>query len=223
MKNSLQLAINAVLAIAVAVLFYLHFASKPATPTRKPAAVVQTTDSTGAVTTAPAEEEEEEPATAAAVADTNKVAYVESGKLLDGYQGMKDARKSFEAKARRWEAQNQTLVRGFQTAVQQYQQKAESMTQEQRAATEQQLQQRQMQVGQEQEKLQRQAQEEEAKMTQQVLERINKQIEKYGKSNGYRLILIAAPSGTIAYGRKDLDITNTVLKHLNDEYRGVKK
>ena len=52
---------------------------------------------------------------------------------------------------------------------------------------------------------------------------INKQIEKYGKSNGYRLILIAAPSGTIAYGRKDLDITNAVLKHLNDEYRGAKK
>jgi outer membrane protein len=222
MKNSLQLAINAVLAIAVAVLFYLHFASKPATTARKPAAVVQATDSAGTATTVPTEEEE--PVTAAAaVADTNKVAYVESGKLLDGYQGMKDARKSFEAKARRWEAQNQTLVRGFQTAVQQYQQKAEGMTQEQRAATEQQLQQRQMQVGQEQEKLQRQAQEEEAKMTQQVLERINKQIEKYGKSNGYRLILIAAPSGTIAYGRKDLDITNTVLRHLNDEYRGVKK
>ncbi|AHJ96258.1 OmpH family outer membrane protein [Hymenobacter swuensis] len=219
MKNSLQLAINVVLAIAVAVLFYLHFATKPATTARKPVAVVQTTDSTGTVTTAPAEETDD----LVAVADTEKVAYVESGRMLDGYQGMKDARKTFETKARRWEAQNQTLVRGFQTAVQQYQQKAEGMTQEQRATTEQQLQQRQAQVAQEQEKLQRQAQEEEAKMTQQVLERINKQIEKYGKSNGYRLILIAAPSGTIAYGRKDLDITNAVLKHLNDEYRGAKK
>lgn len=219
MKNSVQLALNVVLGLAVAVLFYLHFASTPATPARKPAAVVKTTDSAGTVTTAPIEETED----IVAVADTDKVAYVESGKMLDGYQGMKDARKAFEAKARRWEGQNQTLVRGFQTAVQQYQQKAEGMTQEQRAATEQQLQQRQMQVTQEQEKLQRQAQEEEAKMTQQVLERINNQIEKYGKSNGYRLILIAAPSGTIAYGRKDLDITNAVLKHLNDEYRGAKK
>ncbi|RSK40959.1 OmpH family outer membrane protein [Hymenobacter perfusus] len=219
MKNSLQLALNVVLGLAVAVLFYLHFANKPATTSRKPVAVVQTTDSTGTVTTAPVEETED----IVAVADTDKVAYVESGKMLDGYQGMKDARKAFEGKARRWEAQNQTLVRGFQTAVQQYQQKAEGMTQEQRATTEQQLQQRQAQVAQEQEKLQRQAQEEEAKMTQQVLERINKQIEKYGKSNGYRLILIAAPSGTIAYGRKDLDITNAVLKHLNDEYRGAKK
>jgi outer membrane protein len=219
MKNSLQLALNVVLGLAVVVLFYLHFANKPAATARKPAAVVKTTDSTGTVTTVPVEETED----IVAVADTDKVAYVESGKMLDGYQGMKDARKAFEAKARRWEAQNQTLVRGFQTAVQQYQQKAEGMTQEQRATTEQQLQQRQAQVAQEQEKLQRQAGEEEAKMTQQVLERINKQIEKYGKSNGYRLILIAAPSGTIAYGRKDLDITNAVLKHLNDEYRGAKK
>nr|WP_052695607.1 hypothetical protein [Hymenobacter sp. AT01-02] len=60
-------------------------------------------------------------------------------------------------------------------------------------------------------------------MTQQVLERIHKQVEVYGKQNGYRLILIAAPSGTIAYGRKDLDITTPVLKHLNTEYSSKKK
>jgi outer membrane protein len=217
MKNSLQLAINAVLILAVAVLFYLHFANKPAVaPARKPVAA-KTTDSTaaGVVT--------EEPADLTAVADSDKVAYVESGKLLDGYQGMKDARRNFEAKAKRWDAQNKTLLQGFQSAVQKYQQQAGSMTAEQRASTEQQLQGRQQQVGMEQEKLQRQAQEEEAKMTQQVLERMNKQMEVYGKQNGYRLILIAAPSGTIAYGRKDLDITTQVLKHLNTEYASKKK
>lgn len=218
MKNSLQLAINAVLVIAVAVLFYLHFANTPAVvPARKPVAATPATDTAATEPVATTE-----PADLTAVADTEKVAYVESGKLLDGYQGMKDARRNFEAKARRWEAQNQKLVQGFQGAVQKYQQQAASLTAEQRAATEQQLQGRQMQVGQEQEKLQRQAQEEEAKMTQQVLERINKQVEVYGKRNGYRLILIAAPSGTIAYGRKDLDITVPVLKHLNAEYSNKK-
>ncbi|SNR67901.1 OmpH family outer membrane protein [Hymenobacter mucosus] len=219
MKNSLQLAINAVLVIAVAVLFYLHFANQPtATTPKKPVAATAPSDSatSSAIAT-------EDPADLTAAADTEKVAYVESSKLLDGYQGMKDARRSFEAKAKRWEAQNQKMVQGFQGAVQKYQQQAASLTAEQRAATEQQLQGRQMQVAQEQEKLQRQAQEEEAKMTQQVLERINKQVEVYGKQNGYRLILIAAPSGTIAYGRKDLDITTPVLKHLNTEYSSKKK
>ena len=217
MKNSFQLAINAVLVIAVAVLFYLHFANKPAAaPTRKTAAVAtQSSDSSNTVATTDTDD-------LAAVADTDKVAYVESSKLLDGYKGMQDARKTFEAKAKRWEAQNQTMVKGFQTAVQQYQKQAESLTAEQRAATEQKLQAQQQQVGLGQQKLQQQAQEEEAKMTQSVLERLNKQIEKYGKANGYRLILIAAPSGTIAYGRKDLDITPQVLKYLNADYSAKK-
>ncbi|WBA41820.1 OmpH family outer membrane protein [Hymenobacter canadensis] len=216
MKNSLQLAINAVLVIAVAVLFYLHFSAKPATvAARKAPVTVQTTDSTGATTETTVAADE--PA-ALALADTNKVAYVESGKLLDGYKGMQDARKAFEAKAKRWEAQNQSMVQSFQAAVQQYQKQGESMTPEQRAATEQKLGAQQQQVGQNQQKLQQQAQDEEAKMTQAVLERVNKQIEKYGKANGYRLIL----SGSLAYGRKDLDITQPVLKYLNQEYAAKK-
>jgi outer membrane protein len=215
MKNSLQLAINAVLVLAVAVLFYLHFSDKPAAvAARKAPVATQTTNSPGAAleTTVAAEAPE------VAVADTNKVAYVESGKLLDGYKGMQDARKAFEAKAKRWEAQNQSMVQSFQTAVQQYQKQGESMSPEQRAATEQKLGAQQQQVGLSQQKLQQQAQEEEAKMTQAVLERVNKQIEKYGKANGYRLIL----SGSLAYGRKDLDITQPVLKYLNQEYTAKK-
>ncbi|MCB2379926.1 OmpH family outer membrane protein [Hymenobacter sp. BT635] len=216
MNNPLRLIIDAVLVVAVAVLFYLHFSSKSAAPAPAKAAVVQPV----------AKDDDDTTATVAepivAVADTDKVAYVESGKLLEGYKAMQDARRSFEAKARGWEKQNQALVTGFQNAVQQYQKQAESLTPEQRAATEQKLQAQQQQAGVAQEKLQRQAQEEEAKMTQQVLERVNKQIEKYGKDNGYKLILIAAPSGTIAYGRKDIDITDAVLKHLNREYSAKK-
>ncbi|MBC8082792.1 MAG: OmpH family outer membrane protein [Hymenobacter sp.] len=219
MKNSFQLALNAVLVIAVAVLFYLHFANRPAAaPARKPAvAAANPTDTTAATT-------EVTPDTAAltAVADTDKVAFVESSRLFDGYKGMQNARKVFEVKVKRWEAQNQTLVSGFQTAVQQYQKQAESLSAEQRAATEQKLQAQQQQVGLGQQKLQQEAQEEEAKMMETELSRLNKQIEKYGKANGYRLILTKAPTGVIAYGRKDLDITPQVLKYLNAGY-GVKK
>ncbi|UOQ74231.1 OmpH family outer membrane protein [Hymenobacter cellulosilyticus] len=219
MNNPLRLIIDAVLVVAVIVLFYLHFSSKPAVApaAATPAAVVQPAAKDDDDTTATAAT-----TTVVPVADTDKVAYVESGKLLEGYKGMQDARRSFEAKARGWERQNQALVTSFQSAVQQYQKQAESLTPEQRAATEQKLQTQQQQAGMAQEKLQRQAQQEEAKMTEQVLGRINKQIEKYGKDNGYKLILIAAPSGTIAYGRKDIDITDQVLKHLNQEYAGKK-
>ncbi|GGF14675.1 OmpH family outer membrane protein [Hymenobacter cavernae] len=226
MNNPLRLIIDAVLVVAVAVLFYLHFADKSAKAPAQPAVVKASSAADTATTTAPAADTATAAASAPAAATPilhGKIAYVESSKLLDGYKGMQDARRNFETKARGWERQNQNLVQGFQAAVQKYQQQAASLTPEQRAATEQRLQQQQAEAGQQQQKLQQQASEEEAKITQQVLERVNKLVEQYGKDNGYEMILIAAPSGTIAYGRKDLDITAPVLKHLNASYSAKKK
>ena len=232
MKNPAQLAFNAVLLVAVAVLYFLHFnqrsttAAAPIAATEVPAA---TTEADTATTTAatPAEETTAPAPTATPVAAVpagpapaaGAIVYVESSKMLDGYQGMKDARKSFEAKAKGWERQNQALVSSFRTAVEQYQKTAASLTPEQRAAAEQKLQAQQQQGAVEQQKIQAQAQEAEAKLTQTVLESVNKKVEAYGKSHGYKMILIAAPSGTIAYGEKGLDITTPVLAYLNSEYR----
>ncbi len=217
--NSLLLALNVVLAIAVAVLFYLHFAQKS---TPAPAAVAPTAELAAdslVVTAADTTKEAPAPATTvAAVPAGVKIGYVESSKLLDGYKGMQVARRNFETKAKGWESQNNKLVTGFQSAVQKYQAQAASLTPEQRATTEQQLQQQEQQVAQEQQKLQRQAAEEEAKMSQQVLNRVNKLVEQYGKENGYQFILIAQPGGSIAYSQKTLDVTAPVLKRLNDEY-----
>ena len=226
MKNPLQLTINIVLALAVAGLYFLHFNHKPVAPalaTDKSTAVMATPEP-AADTTATAETPAEPAVAAAPVQDntgdfSGKLAYVESGKMLDGYQGMKDARRAFEGKARGWEKQNQTMLAGFKAAVEGYQKQAPTLSAEQRAATEQKLQEQQQQVAQQQQMLQAQAQQEEGKLTQSVLESVNKKVEAYGKAHGYKLILIAAPSGTIAYGEKNLDITAPVLAYLNANYR----
>jgi outer membrane protein len=229
MKNPAQLAFNAVLLLAVAVLYFLHFNQRSTTvPTPSVAATSEAAslpaDTTAATTSAEPAATEAIPvappvAAAAPTAGAGAIVYVESSKMLDGYQGMKDARKSFEAKAKGWERQNQALVGSFRTAVEQYQKTAASLTPEQRAAAEQKLQAQQQQGAVEQQKIQAQAQEAEAKLTQTVLESVNKKVEAYGKSHGYKMILIAAPSGTIAYGEKGLDITAPVLTYLNSEYR----
>ena len=236
MKNSLQLTINIVLALAVAGLYFLHFSGRVAAPaiaTDKSVAVLASPDLGTANTAAAAAAVDNAapasavaaaangaaPASAASASFDGKIAYVESSKMLDGYQGMKDARKAFEGKARGWEKQNQNMLAGFKAAVEAYQKQASGLTPEQRAASEQKLQAQQQQVGEQQQQLQRQAQEEEAKLTQNVLESVNKKVEAYGKARGYKLILIAAPSGTIAYGQKDLDITAPVLVYLNAGYR----
>ena len=228
MKNPAQLAINAVLLIAVAVLYFLHFNQRPAAAlatapvaATEEAAPADTTASPAAeaATPAPAETQVVAAAPAGLAPAAGAIVYVESAKLLDGYQGMKDARRSFEGKAKGWERQNQALVSSFRNAVEQYQKTAAGLTPEQRAAAEQQLQQKQQQGAAEQQKIQAQAQEAEGKLTQTVLESVNKKVEAYGKAHGYKMILIAAPSGTIAYGEKGLDVTTPVLAYLNSEYR----
>ena len=232
MKNTSQIVFNAVLLVAVAVLYLLHFRHpQPAAPAQAVAATQapKTPADTASADTAPADTAITAVANAPvmlpmvpaaeAAANADKIAYIESSKLLDGYQGMKDARRAFEAKAKGWERQNQGLVASFRTAVEAYQKQAPSLTPEQRAATEQKLQTQQQQAGQQQQKLQAQAQQEEAKLSQTVLGAVNKKVEAYGKAHGYKLILIAAPSGTIAYGRKDLDLTVPVLAYLNQTYK----
>lgn len=228
MKNPLQLTINIVLALAVAVLYILHFNHKPVAPalaTDSSTAVMAAADTAATSQTPAADAATPAVATATAPVQDNtadfsgKLAYVESGKMLDGYQGMKDARKAFEGKARGWEKQNQAMLANFKAAVESYQKQAPTLSAEQRAATEQKLQEQQQQVAQQQQMLQQQAQQEEGKLTQSVLESVNKKVEAYGKAHGYKLILIAAPSGTIAYGEKNLDITVPVLAYLNANYR----
>ena len=223
MKNPVQLTINAILLLAVAGLYFLHFNHKVAAPaiaTDKSVAVLAAPNPDAADTTAApaAEMAAGTPAPTTGGFD-GKLAFVESNKMLDGYQGMKDARRAFEGKARGWEKQNQQMLAGFKAAVEAYQKQAPGLTDQQRAATEQKLQAQQQQVAEQQQQLQQQAQVEEGKLTQKVLESVNKKVEAYGKAHGYKLILIAAPSGTIAYGEKSLDITTPVLTYLNAEYR----
>ena len=227
MKNTAQLAFNAVLLVAVGILYFLHFNQRPAAaPAMAPLAATEEAAPADTATAAPtpaAEPEAAAPVVAAAPAGpapaAGAIVYVESSKLLDGYQGMKDARRAFEVKAKGWESQNQALVSSFRTAVEAYQKSAPTLTADQRAAAEQKLQQQQQQGAVEQQKIQQQAQEAEGKLTQTVLESVNKKVEAYGKAHGYKMILIAAPSGTIAYGEKGLDITAPVLTYLNSSYR----
>ena len=232
MKNPAQLAFNAVLLVAVAVLYFLHFqqpkVAAPIAATAAPAATVapeaalaDTAAATPApeATAAPVATTGAAPVVAADASAAGAIVYVESSRLVEGYQGMKDARKAFGAKAQGWERQNQALVSSFRTAVEQYQKTAATLTPEQRQAAEAKLQEQQQRGAEEQQKIQAQAQEAEGKLTQTVLESVNKKVEAYGKAKGYKMILIAAPSGTIAYGEKGLDITTPVLAYLNASYK----
>ncbi len=236
MNKQAQLAFNLVAAVAIGVLFFLHFrqpgapeaAVAPVTTASQapPATAAPTDDSLAATTPSPTPEIEAAAGAADSQPDTTppvrKVAYVKSGELLEGYKGMQSARAAYEAKLARWEKEHQAAVAAFQGAVQQYQAKAGGLLEGQRAEQEQKLQQQEQQVAQRQQQLQQQAAEEEAKLNEQVLGRVNKILERYGKAQNYDLILVAG-NGSVAYGRPGLDLTKIILAQLNAEYAAGKK
>jgi outer membrane protein len=55
-------------------------------------------------------------------------------------------------------------------------------------------------------------------MTQSVLNLVNDYVKEYGKSKGYRYILGATGSGNLVYAQESYDITDDLVKGLNEEY-----
>jgi len=67
--------------------------------------------------------------------------------------------------------------------------------------------------------IQEKAADENSKLMGSVVAQINGFLTRYGKEHNYKMILIANSSGTIAYAKDGLDITNVVLEELNNEYK----
>jgi len=68
------------------------------------------------------------------------------------------------------------------------------------------------------EAIQQRAQQENQRLTQAVLAEINAYLKQYGKQKGYTFILGATENGSIVYAADEADITDDVLKGLNEQY-----
>jgi outer membrane protein len=55
-------------------------------------------------------------------------------------------------------------------------------------------------------------------MTEGVLNQVNSFIEEYSKNKGYDLVIGTTTSGNLLYAREYMDITDEVLKALNENY-----
>lgn len=154
---------------------------------------------------------------------TMKVVYVDNGVLMTKYEGMKDARKEYEKKAAVWQANADTLVSEWEKELKSYEKERSRMSAKERELKEQLLGNKQQQITQYREAVQMKAREEEQKMTQTVLNEVNEYITQYGKRNRYSFILGATGMGNIVYANKSKDITEKILKGLNEVYNKTRK
>ncbi len=152
-----------------------------------------------------------------------KIAYVDSARILNEYKGSAEAKKAFQSKAKVWQANIDTLTNEVKYAIQKYEKSIATLSPKEQELTKQLIQVKQKQLSDYQHAIQENAKEEDGKLTQGIVSEINTFLTKYGKKHNYKMILIANQSGTIAYAREGLDITSSVIEDINDEYTSNKR
>ncbi len=195
MKN-LSLVLNIVLLVAVGVLYFLHFSGS-----------------------SPMEMTEEDSVDSTAIAENVTIAYVHTDSLLNNYKYFQDLSDKFEGKRSRLERELQGQAQVFQREVQTFQQTAGSMTMNQARAKQEELQQREQNLLMRREQLQSQLMQENAKSQNELYDKIAAYLSDYGKDKKLKMVLFYSKGSNILYADDALDITNEVIKGLNEEYR----
>lgn len=202
MKN-VSLIFNAILAIAVIVLFWLVLANKSNTSVKQ---VVYGKDSVSL--------------------GKLPIAYVNIDSLLLNYQFAKDANESLIKKQEDSRLTVNTRARELQAEMSEFQRKLENnaFLSRERAEQEQvRLQKKQQELQAMDGKLSQQLMQVQQKMSEELRDTINAFMKEYNKDNKYELIISNTSSDNILYAAKGYDITEEVTTLLNERCAASKK
>ncbi len=148
-----------------------------------------------------------------------KIGFVDNVKLMNEYQEKIDVEAKFQTKAAALTKKRDSISQAFQMEAQAFQTRAQSLSQqkaqEEYAAFQQKGQIMGQQLQQEDQQLQAEGQTE----MDSVVQVVKKEIEAYGKANGYSYILGGGDGGSVLYGKDANDLTDDIVKLLNDKYK----
>jgi outer membrane protein len=150
--------------------------------------------------------------------DREKVVFIDSAKVINGYQGMIEARAAYQNKVTAWKANIDTLAQELQQDITKYQQENSKMTAREKELSKQLIQTKQQQLADYQKAINERAGAEDAEATRKVISEINSFIKTYGEQENYTIVFAATEYGNIAYAKDYLDITDNVIEGLNKKY-----
>lgn len=190
MKN-VSLILNGVLLVAVVILYYLHFAPK-------------STDTKTTETTATGD---------------LKIAYINSDTVLKYYDYFNVNREKLEAKGKKLDQDFRTRAQSLQNDINAYQRNLGTMTIGQAKAVEEDLGKRQQNLQLYQRSLEQEIMNDQAKMNEELYAKITAYLKQYGQDKGLDAVLKYDPTSDLLYGGATLDITQDVIKGLNESYK----
>ncbi len=192
MKN-LSLILNVVLLAAVLVLYFLHFSSQNQTDESVKAKVVSALPA--------------------------NIAFIHSDTLLKNYEFSKVAADELENKKDELQAEYENRARGLQTEIASFQRNAQNMTIAQARAVEEDLTKKQQNLMRYQETLTQTLMQEEAKISNELYDKVADYLRDYGIANNFQLVLTYQRGSGVLYANDSLNITQEIVSGLNDAYR----
>lgn len=193
MKNNISIGLNIVLLVAVGVLYVLHFNSG---------------SNSGSMTKVGSSEPLD-----------FSVAYVNSDTLLKNYDLFKELEKQLIEKRDKLNAEYENRAKGLQQEISNFQSTAGNMTISQARAVEEDLRKKQQNLLMYQEQLGQQLMQEEAKMNEQLYDKLSDYLRVYGSNQDLQFVLGYSRGGGVLYASDSLDITEQVIVGLNNAYK----
>lgn len=189
MKN-ISLALNAILLVAVGVLYYFQFSgSKSAT------------------------------STGSAGATPSKIAFINSDSVLKYYEFTKVNVGKLEEKGKRMEQDLKNRAISLQNEIENYQRTRNTLTIGQAQAIEEDLGKKQQNFQMYQQSAAQAMDEDQNKMSLELYQKVTQFLDKYGKENGLQFVLKFNPSSDLLFASDSLDISKQVIEGLNAAYK----
>lgn len=148
-----------------------------------------------------------------------KIAFVDNVKLMDAYQEKVDVEAKFKSKSDAFGKKRDSISQAFQLEAQAFQAKAQKMSQSKAQEEYGQLQQRSQIIGQQLQQEEQQMQMEGQTEMDSLVNKVKEEIKAYGETNGYSFILTGGDGGSVLYGKDAHDVTDAIVKILNDKYK----
>lgn len=156
--------------------------------------------------------------------NSEKIVFVNSDSLVSNYEYFKEIKAKLESKSKK--AQQDLSLKGnaFQREVTEYQQKAKDMSADERASTEQRLARKQQELAAFNQNASSALANESAAENEKLYDKVAEYLKTYAKEKGYKMVLTYSKSNpSLLFADESLDVTQDVLKGLNEAYKSEKK
>jgi outer membrane protein len=147
-----------------------------------------------------------------------KVAFVYTDSVINKYDYFKKMSEEMTSKGKRFDSDLQSRAKGFEQEVATFQQNGGNMTPNQARAKQDELMQKEQNLMTYRNNLMQELSADEAKLMNEVYEKVQSYIKGYAKQNDIDIILSYTRGGAMWYATEAIDVTAAVVEGLNKSY-----